>query len=243
MRHHSTFLDGALASRDPLEQPHAFLESLPGLDVDQIRSRESVLCDHHGLSRALDLGEQSRGLPLEGRHQFSPHEVILEWHSSKAQPAVPRGLWLLGAMTFGVMVGTVRSEQGLGMLRRLPTFLSLLLLALLMAHELDAVAQSEWRLLPGLSLLEDGPGRRAFIALHVPLLMALTWAMFLSSEVVRRRTQLGLGAFMAVHVGLHATLEVPGVSSFPESLSRAFILGAGLVGADLLMLDVWRTRR
>jgi hypothetical protein len=146
-------------------------------------------------------------------------------------------------MTSGVMVAVSLDAENSGMIRRLPTFLSLLLLALLMAHELDAVAQSEWRLLPGLSLLEDGPGRRAFIALHVPLLMALTWAMFLSSEVVQRRARLGLGAFMAVHVGLHATLEVPGISSFPESLSRAFILGAGLVGADLLMLDLLRTRR
>ena len=129
------------------------------------------------------------------------------------------------------------------MIRRLPTLFSLLLLALLMAHELDAVAQSEWRLLPGLSLLDDGPGRRLFIALHVPLLMALTWALFLSSEVVQRRALLGLGAFMTVHVGLHATLEIPRVSSFPEWLSRDFILGAGLVGADVLLLDIWRARR
>ncbi len=33
------------------------------------------------------------------------------------------------------------------------------------------------------------------------------------------------------------------VSSFPESLSRAFILCAGLVGADLALLDLWQTRR
>jgi len=146
-------------------------------------------------------------------------------------------------MTSEVMVAAHLDAQGLAMIRRLPMFLSLLLLSLLMAHELDAVAQAEWRLLPGLSLLDDGPGRRVFIALHVPLLMALTWALFLSSEVVQRRTRLGLGAFMAVHVGLHATLEVPGVSSFPEWLSRAFIVGAGLVGADVLLLDVWRARR
>lgn len=146
-------------------------------------------------------------------------------------------------MTSRVMASVRCDAQGFAMFRRLATLLSLLLLALLMAHELDAVAQSEWRLLPGLSLLDDGPGRRVFIALHVPLLMALTWALLFSSEVVQRRTRLGLGAFMAVHVGLHATLEVPGVSSFPEWLSRAFIFGAGLVSADVLLLDVWRARR
>lgn len=64
-------------------------------------------------------------------------------------------------MTSGVMVARRRDTQGLAMIRRLPTLFSLLLLALLMAHELDAVAQSEWRLLPGLSLLDDGRGAKA----------------------------------------------------------------------------------
>jgi len=35
--------------------------------------------------------------------------------------------------------------QGFAMIRRMPMLSSLLLLALLMAHELDALAQSEWR--------------------------------------------------------------------------------------------------
>ena len=125
---------------------------------------------------------------------------------------------------------------------RLSTFAALLLLSLLLGHELDAVTQSEWRLLPGLSLLGDDDGRRAFIALHLPLFAALVCALFLSSPTIQRRSRLGLALFMMVHVGLHATLEVPGVSSFPELLSRLFILGAGLVGADLLALEWWRSR-
>lgn len=126
---------------------------------------------------------------------------------------------------------------------RRSTFVSVLLLSLLLGHELDAVTQAEWRLLPGLSLLGDDAGRDAFIALHLPLFGALVWAMFLSSPTVQRRSRLGLALFMMIHVGLHATLEVPGVSSFPELLSRTFILGAGLVGADLLALEWWRARR
>lgn len=126
---------------------------------------------------------------------------------------------------------------------RLSTFAALVLLSLLLGHELDAVAQSEWRLLPGLSSLSDDAGRKVFVALHLPLFAALVWALFLSSATIRRRSRLGLALFMMVHVGLHATLEVPGISSFPEVLSRLFILGAGLVGADLLALEWWHARK
>lgn len=126
---------------------------------------------------------------------------------------------------------------------RLSTFAALLLLSLLLGHELDAVTQSEWRLLPGLSSLSDDDGRRVFVALHLPLFAALVWALFLASATIQRRSRFGLALFMMVHVGLHATLEVPGVSSFPEVLSRLFIVGAGLVGADLLALEWWRARK
>jgi hypothetical protein len=112
------------------------------------------------------------------------------------------------------------------------------MLSLTLAHELDAVAQQEWRLLPGLSLLSDATARPLFVALHVPLVVGLVVGLFASEEPVRRRTRLGFAGFMAVHVGLHATLEVPGVSSFDETLSRLFITGAGVLGALALAVMV-----
>lgn len=119
---------------------------------------------------------------------------------------------------------------------------AVLLLSFFLGHELDAVAQSEWRLLPGLSALSDGDGRRLFVALHVPLVAGLVWALFLSSDTVQRRSRLALAGFAMVHVVLHAVLEVPGISSFSEALSRSFILGAGVVGAGLIVLDGRRAR-
>lgn len=146
-------------------------------------------------------------------------------------------------MTSQVMASARRGRHLLAMHPRLSTFAPLLLLSLLLGHELDAVTQAEWRLLPGLRLLSDDDGRRAFVALHLPLFAVLVWALFLSSATVQRRSRLGLALFMMVHVGLHATLEVPGISSLPEVLSRLFILGAGLVGADLLALEWWHARK
>jgi hypothetical protein len=47
-----------------------------------------------------------------------------------------------------------------------------LMLALLFTHELDAMTQSEWRLLYVLRELSDAQGRWWFVALHVPLCRA-----------------------------------------------------------------------
>ena len=47
--------------------------------------------------------------------------------------------------------------------------------AFLACHELDAVAQAEWRLLPLLSRMEDPDAYRWFVMLHVPLFALLLW--------------------------------------------------------------------
>ena len=47
------------------------------------------------------------------------------------------------------------------------------MLAVLFIHELDAMTQSEWRLLYALSSLSDEQGRWWFVAINVPLFWAL----------------------------------------------------------------------
>lgn len=49
------------------------------------------------------------------------------------------------------------------------------LLGFLLAHELDAVACSEWRLLYVLRGRPEATARTAFIALHVPSIAGLIW--------------------------------------------------------------------
>lgn len=121
---------------------------------------------------------------------------------------------------------------------RVRDLLIAVIFSLTLAHELDAVAQMEWRLLPLLSRLSDGPGRQAFVLVHVPLVAALAWGLFCAAPMARRRTRLGLSGFMAFHVLLHATLERPGVSSFEELPSRAFITLAGLLGTVFLVAEL-----
>ena len=55
--------------------------------------------------------------------------------------------------------------------------LFLVAFALMMTHELDAVARMEWRVLPLTSWMDDNLGFHVFVAAHVPLVIAIVhWA-------------------------------------------------------------------
>ena len=114
--------------------------------------------------------------------------------------------------------------------------------AFLACHELDAVMQAEWRLLPGLSLLDDDSGYFWFVLLHVPLFAGLMWAT--GSTVLRRRhrAQLTLDAFMVIHLGLHVVLRSHPDNTFHSALSELCIWGAGVTGLVHGLLLVRRLR-
>jgi len=102
--------------------------------------------------------------------------------------------------------------------------------ALLLAHELDAVARHEWRLLPVLRGLPDATAVRLFVALHVPVVVASFQFASHPSESLRVRFQLGVDAFAVVHVGLHALFAHHPDYEFDGPLSKLWIRGAGAVG-------------
>jgi hypothetical protein len=62
-------------------------------------------------------------------------------------------------------------------------------LAFLLCHELDAVAQAEWRLLPILSGMNDGDAYAVFVALHIPLFALVLWWTGSTALRTRRRSQ------------------------------------------------------
>lgn len=71
----------------------------------------------------------------------------------------------------------------------------ILAVALFAGHELDAVAQAEWRLLYGLRALEPAQGRGWFIALHVPLCAALMLLAGHRQARIRRISRRSLAGF------------------------------------------------
>jgi hypothetical protein len=110
-------------------------------------------------------------------------------------------------------------------------------LALLFAHELDAVERHEWRLLPVLRSLPDGLAGRLFVVLHVPLFLVLFRLATHPAATVRRRFRLALDAFAVLHAGLHRRFRGRPEYEFEGTTSRALIRGAALAGLVRLLLS------
>ena len=109
--------------------------------------------------------------------------------------------------------------------------------AFLLAHELDAVAQSEWRLLPLLNLMADEPAYKTFVAAHVPLVVFLIWLFTHRSDTVRWRSQLVFDAFLCAHALVHWLMSDDVEYTFHSPLSESMIYGGAVVGlAHLLLL-------
>jgi hypothetical protein len=111
-----------------------------------------------------------------------------------------------------------------------------LMLALLFTHELDAMTQSEWRLLYVLRDLSDTQARWWFVALHVPLFWALIALTHHVKANVHRFSRIAV--FCLVHSLLHLRLRNDPLSTFNAPLSWSLILGAAAVGAAYLVLAV-----
>jgi hypothetical protein len=108
--------------------------------------------------------------------------------------------------------------------------------ATLITHELDAMTQSEWRLLFVLRSLPEQVASSAFVILHIPLIAVLLWLTSSESLNVRYWSRITVAAFLIVHFGLHKALEHHPAYSFDSLLSLCLIYGGGLVGLIYLGL-------
>lgn len=108
-------------------------------------------------------------------------------------------------------------------------------LGLLFAHELDAMANHEWRVLPVLGMLPDAAARSVFVIAHVPA-FALVIAFVASLDAWTRWLARTLaGAFLILHAGLHVAFSGAATYEFASPLSAALIYGAAVCGAIFLV--------
>ncbi|MFN3840736.1 MAG: DUF6713 family protein [Cyclobacteriaceae bacterium] len=105
-------------------------------------------------------------------------------------------------------------------------------LSAMLIHEMDAVRCKEWRIFPGLSLLNDNWGFRLFMIAHVPLFCLLFWGLM--AEGNPAQLKFGLDIFFIVHVGLHVLFLKHKKNEFKDLASWTIILSAGLFG----LLDI-----
>lgn len=70
-------------------------------------------------------------------------------------------------------------------------------------HELDAVQQYEWRVLPLTGWLPDEYGFMVFLLFHILLFAVLIALIASANERIRLRAKVGIGIFLIVHALLH----------------------------------------
>ena len=117
-------------------------------------------------------------------------------------------------------------------------------LGLLFTHEMDAMTNHEWRVLPLTSWLPDAAGGLVFLVAHVPL-FAVTIAFVASLNLrVRAVTQKIASGFLIVHAGLHTVFSGHEAYEFSSTVSSLLIYGAAACGAAFFVLtaiqrNVW----
>ncbi|MBW4507204.1 MAG: hypothetical protein KME64_11925 [Scytonematopsis contorta HA4267-MV1] len=102
--------------------------------------------------------------------------------------------------------------------------------ATLITHELDAMTQSEWRLLFILRSLPEQIASFTFVVVHIPLIAALLWLTNNKSLRIQDWSRIAVATFLMVHVGLHKLLEHHPDYTFNSLLSLGLIYGGGLLG-------------
>ena len=108
----------------------------------------------------------------------------------------------------------------------------LLGITFILMHEMDAVRCREWRIFPGLTLLNEKNGLIAFIFLHIPLFYWIMLETLANNETFR----MGFDYFLITHFILHLLFLMHKKNEFKDRISWTIISGAGLSGLlDLLM--------
>lgn len=111
-------------------------------------------------------------------------------------------------------------------------------LGLLFSHELDAIVQSEWRLLYILRSMADEQAMPVFIVLHVPLFALMVWLTHHNSTNVQIGSRITFNAFLVIHAGLHFRLSNNPLYTFHSTLSQGLIFGAAICGALSLISNL-----
>ena len=111
-------------------------------------------------------------------------------------------------------------------------------LALFFTHELDAISNSEWQVLPLLRDLTDSTGRNTFVIAHIPI-FALVISYIASLNLKTRSIARDMASgFLIAHALLHFAFSGHTAYEFNSSLSSVLIYGTAVCGI-LYFLARW----
>ena len=110
-------------------------------------------------------------------------------------------------------------------------FIFFLGMGTLFTHELDAVSNHEWRVLPLVRLLPDDIGMIVFVIAHIPLFATLIALVASSNVKIRTRSRFIISGFLVLHGLLHALFMNNPNYEFSSMLSNTLIFGGAAFGA------------
>ncbi len=116
-------------------------------------------------------------------------------------------------------------------------------LGMLFTHELDAMSNHEWRVLPLLSRLPDSTGQLVFLYAHIPLFAVLVALVASNDTAVRQRARWGISAFLVLHGILHLFFSDHPHYEFAGASSNILIFGGAGFGAAYLALTHFSKQR
>jgi hypothetical protein len=97
----------------------------------------------------------------------------------------------------------------------------------LFAHELDAIANHEWRVMPILQSFSAEAAFTTFVLLHIPLFAVLIALVSSSNDRIRRLSRIGVSVFLLAHAG----------HEFDSLLSMFLIYGGAVFGGLYLVVS------
>lgn len=103
-------------------------------------------------------------------------------------------------------------------------------IALLFTHELDAMPNHEWRVLPGLSSLPEAAAETAFLIAHVPLFVLIIAFIASLNLKVRAKARGIASGFLIVHAAGHYLFSGSAAYEFSTLVSSVLIYGAAVCG-------------
>jgi len=101
-------------------------------------------------------------------------------------------------------------------------------ISFILLHEMDAIRCREWRIFPGLSLLNERLGFIVFIWAHLPLFYWIFWELSHSHDP--DTFMKGFDIFLMVHLLLHLLFLRHKNNEFKDWISWSIIIGAALFG-------------
>jgi hypothetical protein len=79
----TAFFNRTFSTRDAFKNGQSPLRIFVGADVNEIGSRVAVLGNKHWIARRFQVGDDFSSPTFQGGNKFSPHRVILKYHSTR----------------------------------------------------------------------------------------------------------------------------------------------------------------